>query len=135
MKKQRVFLADDDDDVRDGLQEGLEKRGLEVVPASTVAEALSLIAAEAFDVLLDDLHMPDAANRWHNTSLDRFSPKRGRNGFLWPRFPKGREFWPNRGQMRTPGVVVQAGPRRYGPLVSNGLTCYHPRHCGPYPAW
>jgi hypothetical protein len=22
-----------------------------------------------------------------------------------------------------------------GSLVASGLTCYHPRHCGPYPAW
>jgi ActR/RegA family two-component response regulator len=62
VKKQRVLLADDNDDVRAVLQAGLEKRGLEVVPAATVAEALSLISAEAFDVLLADLHMPDAGD-------------------------------------------------------------------------
>jgi ActR/RegA family two-component response regulator len=40
----------------------LEKRGFEVICASNVNEAFRLIATEDFDVLLSDLHMPDAGD-------------------------------------------------------------------------
>ncbi len=62
MKANRVLLVDDNDDVRAAFKEGLENRGFEVVPTSTVNQALRLIAAEKFDVLLSDLHMPDAGD-------------------------------------------------------------------------
>jgi DNA-binding response OmpR family regulator len=58
----RILLVDDDDDLRDVFQMGLESHGFEVVPASGVNQALSLIANENFDVLLSDLHMPDAGD-------------------------------------------------------------------------
>jgi CheY-like chemotaxis protein len=60
--KYRILVVDDNEDMREIFQEGLEKRGFEVVPASTVSEALRLISAEHFDVLLSDLHMPDAGD-------------------------------------------------------------------------
>lgn len=60
--KHRILLADDNDDIREIFQEGLEKRGFEVLPASTCKEALRLIASEKFDVLLSDLHFPDAGD-------------------------------------------------------------------------
>jgi len=60
--KKRILLVDDNADVREVFQEGLELRGFEVVPAATVNEALRLIADEKFDVLLSDLHMPDAGD-------------------------------------------------------------------------
>jgi CheY-like chemotaxis protein len=62
MTTNRVLLVDDNDDVRKVFKEGLESRGFEVVPASTVNQALSLVASEKFDVLLSDLHMPDAGD-------------------------------------------------------------------------
>lgn len=43
-------------------KEGLESRGFEVVTAATVIQALNLISTEKFDVLLSDLHMPDAGD-------------------------------------------------------------------------
>jgi CheY-like chemotaxis protein len=58
----RVLLAEDNDAVRDMLQQALERDGFEVVTASTVAEALGRIAAQPFDVLLSDLHMPHAGD-------------------------------------------------------------------------
>jgi CheY-like chemotaxis protein len=61
-KKRRVLLVDDNDAIREVFQEGLEYRGFEVVFASTVNEALRLISVEHFDVLLSDLHMPDAGD-------------------------------------------------------------------------
>ena len=60
MKTNRILLVDDNDDVRNMYQQGLQSHGFAVVPASSVNEALSLIATEKFDVLLSDLHMPDA---------------------------------------------------------------------------
>jgi CheY-like chemotaxis protein len=44
------------------LQEALERDGFEVVAVAGVREALSRIAAEDFDVLLSDLHMPHAGD-------------------------------------------------------------------------
>jgi CheY-like chemotaxis protein len=60
MNRLRVLLAEDDDVARDILQRSLERDGFEVVAAISVGEALSRIAAERFDVLLSDLHMPNA---------------------------------------------------------------------------
>lgn len=58
----RVLLAEDDDAVRDMLQTSLERDGFEVVAVANVCEALGRIAAENFDVLLSDLHMPLAGD-------------------------------------------------------------------------
>ena len=62
MRKHRILLADDNEDIRNALQQGLEDLGFEVVPACSVSEALRLISRELFDVLLSELHMPDAAD-------------------------------------------------------------------------
>src|SRR6202790_250383 len=62
MKKNKILLADDNDDVRAQFQEGLESYGFEVAPASSVIDALRLISTQHFDVLLSDLHMPDACH-------------------------------------------------------------------------
>jgi DNA-binding response OmpR family regulator len=62
MRKNRILLVDDNDDVRAMFQEGLEYHGFEVIPAASVNEALHLISADNFDVLLSDLHMPDAGD-------------------------------------------------------------------------
>jgi len=62
MHKNRLLLVDDSDDLREIFQEGLETRGFEVVSAPTVNEALRHISAEDFDVLVSDLHMPDAGD-------------------------------------------------------------------------
>jgi len=44
------------------LRTSLERDGFEVVAVANVCEALSRIAAENFDVLLSDLHMPQAGD-------------------------------------------------------------------------
>lgn len=62
MTKQRILLVDDNDDIREMYQMGLESRGFDVVTAATVNEALRFISTEKFDVLLSDLHMPDAGD-------------------------------------------------------------------------
>jgi DNA-binding response OmpR family regulator len=55
----KVLLVDDDDAVRDMMTMTLRGKGLEVVAASNVAQALKLITSESFDVLVTDLHMPN----------------------------------------------------------------------------
>jgi CheY-like chemotaxis protein len=62
MTPPRILLAEDDSAVRGMLQQALERDGFEVVTATSVSEALSRIAAEDFDVLLSDLHMPNAGD-------------------------------------------------------------------------
>jgi DNA-binding response OmpR family regulator len=55
----RVLLVDDDSAVLAMMSQGLERKGFEVVAASSVTEALRRIATESFDVLITDLHMPN----------------------------------------------------------------------------
>ena len=62
MNKKRLLLVGDNDDVRAVFQDGLEAYGFEVVAAASVNEALRLISTEKFEVLLSDLHMPDAGD-------------------------------------------------------------------------
>jgi DNA-binding NarL/FixJ family response regulator len=58
----RLLLVDDDDSVLSGLGVILEAHEFDVTTASNVTEALKHIAAETFDVLLTDLHMPGAGD-------------------------------------------------------------------------
>jgi DNA-binding response OmpR family regulator len=58
----KVLLVDDDDAVRGMMTVSLERKGFEVVAAATVTEALKLITAETFDVLITDLHMPNPSD-------------------------------------------------------------------------
>jgi DNA-binding response OmpR family regulator len=55
----KVLLVDDDDAVRGMMNATLERKGFAVVAAASVTEALGRIAAESFDVLITDLHMPN----------------------------------------------------------------------------
>jgi len=58
----RVLLVDDDEVLRYTLATILRRDGYAVDVAGSVAEALQLIGAEAYDVLLSDLHMPGAGD-------------------------------------------------------------------------
>jgi CheY-like chemotaxis protein len=60
--KSRILLVDDNASLRKVLAMVLEESGFEVVTASNVNEALQLIGAETFDVLLSDLQMPHAGD-------------------------------------------------------------------------
>jgi CheY-like chemotaxis protein len=62
MKRSRILLVDDNDDIRAVFQEDLEGYGYEVVPVASVIEALRLISTEHFDVLLTELHLPEASD-------------------------------------------------------------------------
>ena len=69
----RVLLVDDDGAVRAMMNQGLERKGFEVVAAASVTEALKRIATESFDVLITDLHMPDPGDGFTVVSAMRHS--------------------------------------------------------------
>jgi len=58
----KVLLVDDDPAIRDVLEQSLIHHGFEVVAASGVKDALHKIVSQNFDVLLSDLHMPNAGD-------------------------------------------------------------------------
>jgi DNA-binding response OmpR family regulator len=62
MTTPKVLIVDDDESVLMMLREGMQRDGFEVVTASNVRDALRNIAAEKFDVLLSDLHLPLAGD-------------------------------------------------------------------------
>jgi DNA-binding response OmpR family regulator len=69
----RVLLVDDDDAVRDMMSSSLESKGFEVVAVGGVADALKCIATETFEVLITDLHMPNAGDGFTVISAMRHS--------------------------------------------------------------
>jgi len=69
----RILLVDDNDSVRSTLAQVLELNRFEVVTAASVNEALSQISKGGFDVLLTDLHMPDAGDGMTVVSAMRHS--------------------------------------------------------------
>jgi DNA-binding response OmpR family regulator len=69
----RVLLVDDDSAVLAMMGQGLERKGFDVVAASSVTEALRRIATESFDVLITDLHMPNPGDGFTVVSAMRHS--------------------------------------------------------------
>jgi len=53
-----VLIVDDEESIREIVQEGLTARGMKVEQASTAEEALALLANGDFDVVLCDLNLP-----------------------------------------------------------------------------
>jgi CheY-like chemotaxis protein len=58
----KVLLVDDNDDVLGMMRELLESNGFEVVAVGDVTEALKRIATQSFQMLITDLHMPNAGD-------------------------------------------------------------------------
>ena len=58
MASATILLVDDDEVLRDTLAAVLQEHGFGVTIAASVPEALKLISAGSYDVLLSDLHMP-----------------------------------------------------------------------------
>ncbi|MCU1313996.1 MAG: response regulator [Acidobacteriaceae bacterium] len=58
MAKATILLVDDDEPLRYMLACVLQEHGYDVTTAASVPEALKLISAGSYDVLLSDLHMP-----------------------------------------------------------------------------
>jgi DNA-binding response OmpR family regulator len=55
------------------MNQGLERKGFDVVAAGSVTEALRRIASETFDVLITDLHMPSPGDGFTVVSAMRHS--------------------------------------------------------------
>ena len=55
----RILIVDDEVSIRLSLEEALTKDGYNVVTAESGAEALSLIKADNFDLVITDLNMPE----------------------------------------------------------------------------
>jgi CheY-like chemotaxis protein len=58
----KILLVDDNGDDIFLTRKALERKNCEVVLATSVTEAFRQIAAQRFDVLITDLHMPDAGD-------------------------------------------------------------------------
>jgi CheY-like chemotaxis protein len=58
MASATILLVDDDEALRHTLVAVLQDHGYDVTTAASVPEALKLISAGSYDVLLSDLHMP-----------------------------------------------------------------------------
>jgi CheY-like chemotaxis protein len=54
--------VDDDEVVLDVMSHSLKSKGFEVVAVGGATEALKCIATAGFDVLITDLHMPNAGD-------------------------------------------------------------------------
>ncbi|MDH3442927.1 MAG: response regulator [Deltaproteobacteria bacterium] len=55
----KLLLADDEDDIREVIEDRLNSWGFNVVTATTGAEALTKITSEQFDGVLLDVKMPE----------------------------------------------------------------------------
>jgi CheY-like chemotaxis protein len=86
----RVLLVDDSASVRESLGKVLEKNNFEVVLAANVSEALKLISSQSFDVLLSDLHMPNAGDGLTVVSAMRHSNPKAVT-MLFSGFPEMKE--------------------------------------------
>jgi ActR/RegA family two-component response regulator len=60
--KKRLLIVDDNEEFLEIFQQGLVKRGFDVTVTRSVNEALRIISVANFDVLLCDLHLPDAGD-------------------------------------------------------------------------
>lgn len=69
----RVLLVDDDEVVLGVMSESLKSKGFDIVAVGGVTEALKCIATEKFDVLITDLHMPNAGDGFTVISAMRHS--------------------------------------------------------------
>jgi two-component system, NtrC family, response regulator AtoC len=55
----RVLMVDDEQQLVDAFKKQLAKEGIEVTPATTVREALSILKRESFDIVVLDIKLPD----------------------------------------------------------------------------
>src|ERR1700678_4811623 len=69
----RVLLVDDDEAVLEMMTQSLECNGFSVVGVGGVTDALKRIATEDFDILITDLHMPNAGDGFTVISAMRHS--------------------------------------------------------------
>lgn len=85
--KPRILVVDDDKSNRESLGMVLQVSGFELVTAADVHEALGQIGAQAFDVLLTDLHMPAPGDGLTVVSAMRHSHPRAAT-FIFSGYPE-----------------------------------------------
>jgi YesN/AraC family two-component response regulator len=86
----KVLLVDDNEAIRESLSEALEYNDFEVVVAANVNDALRLIGSQTFDVLLSDLHMPNAGDGLTVVSAMRHSNPKAVT-FIFSGYPEMKE--------------------------------------------
>jgi ActR/RegA family two-component response regulator len=75
MTRPKVLLVDDDEKAISTTRKMLESKDCEVVPATSVVEALRQIAARLFDVLITNLYMPNPGDGFAIvTAMRHFQP-------------------------------------------------------------
>jgi DNA-binding response OmpR family regulator len=62
MQSTRILLVDDDERILSVLSTLLHNEGFEVTTAHNVPDAMKLVSANVYDVLISDLHMPGAGD-------------------------------------------------------------------------
>ncbi len=70
-----ILIVDDEEIIRESLSFVLTKEGYRVKEASNGREALDLVKAESFDVVLTDLEMPEMKGIELLENITRFSPE------------------------------------------------------------
>ncbi|MBM4425023.1 MAG: response regulator [Chloroflexi bacterium] len=70
----KILIVDDECDVRESLSDALTDAGFQVAAAPDGAEALILIAEQAFDLVLLDMMMPGIDGIQLIRVLDRIAP-------------------------------------------------------------
>jgi ActR/RegA family two-component response regulator len=76
MTRRKILLVDDDEDEIFLTRRSLEKKNCEVVSTTSVTEALRNAATQRFDVLITDLHMPEAGDGFALvTAMRHFQPE------------------------------------------------------------
>jgi DNA-binding NtrC family response regulator len=75
MKPARILIVDDESSIRTALFRALEKRGYQILTASSLTEASNLAAAEqSLDVLLVDIRLPDGDGMDLMTKIQKMHP-------------------------------------------------------------
>jgi PAS domain S-box-containing protein len=80
LRGRSVLIVDDEDSIREIVQEGLSARGMQVEGAVSSEEALSRLADTSFDIVLCDFNLPGL------TGGQLFEQLQGRLGSSAPRF-------------------------------------------------
>jgi DNA-binding response OmpR family regulator len=63
-KMARILIVDDESGIRDSLKDYFELEGFDVVTAQSGNEAIALITASHFDLVLSDIRMPNGDGRY-----------------------------------------------------------------------
>jgi two-component system response regulator PilR (NtrC family) len=72
---ERILIVDDEDIIRDSLVFVFQKEGYEVSQASNGAEAYRQISAQAFDVVITDIEMPEMKGIELLEKITQFNPQ------------------------------------------------------------